>query len=126
MRKKKKILSMLLCMALCLTLLPTVTFAADERPAYSGGDGTKENPWLISSVEDLQTLQKTVNSGAAADIELMPTMEEKGLPEITTAIISSRPVTSTCRESKTGTRLAILEVIILLATMMAADIPSPA
>ena len=61
MRKKKKILSMLLCMALCLTLLPTVTFAADERPAYSGGDGTKENPWLISSVEDLQTLQKTVN-----------------------------------------------------------------
>ena len=69
MRKKKKILSMLLCMALCLTLLPTVTFAADERPAYSGGDGTKENPWLISSVEDLQTLQKTVNSGAAADID---------------------------------------------------------
>ena len=69
MCKKKKVLSMLLCMALCLALLPTAAFAADERPTYSGGDGTKEKPWLISSVEDLQTLQKTVNSGAAADID---------------------------------------------------------
>lgn len=69
MRKKEKILSMLLCMALCLTLLPTVAFAADERPTYSGGNGTKENPWLISSVEDLQTLQETINNGAAADID---------------------------------------------------------
>lgn len=32
MRKKKKVLSMLLCMALCLALLPTAAFAADERP----------------------------------------------------------------------------------------------
>ena len=69
MRKKKKILSMLLCMALCLALLPTAAFAADERPTYSGGNGTKENPWLISSVEDLQTLQETINNGAAADID---------------------------------------------------------
>lgn len=69
MRKKKKYLVCMLCMALCLALLPTAAFATDERPTYSGGNGTKENPWLISSVEDLQTLQKTINSGAAADID---------------------------------------------------------
>lgn len=30
---------------------------------YSGGSGTKEDPWVISTVDDLQKLAKTVNDG---------------------------------------------------------------
>lgn len=68
---KKRIGSVLLALALCLSLLPTAALAADEigtMPAYSGG-GTKDNPWLISSVEDLQTLANTINEGNAAGFD---------------------------------------------------------
>ena len=68
---KKRIGSVLLALALCLSLLPTAALAADETgtmPAYSGG-GTKDNPWLISSVEDLQTLANTINDGKAAGFD---------------------------------------------------------
>ena len=68
---KKRIGSVLLALALCLSLLPTAALAADETgtmPAYSGG-GTKDNPWLISSVEDLQTLANTINDGKAAGLD---------------------------------------------------------
>ena len=74
---KKKVLSILLALALCLSLLPTAALAdetggtgasgeAAQMPAYSGGSGTKDDPWLISTVEDLKTLAETINSGAAA------------------------------------------------------------
>ena len=69
---KKRIGSVLLALALCLSLLPTAALAAGETgtmPAYSGGIGTKDNPWLISSVEDLQTLANTINDGKAAGFD---------------------------------------------------------
>lgn len=39
------------------------------RPAYGGGTGTQSDLWLISSVEDLQTLEIAINIDAAADID---------------------------------------------------------
>lgn len=70
---KKRIGSLLLILALCFTLLPTAAFAAEDEestmPAYSGGSGTQDNPWLISSVEDLQLLANTINDGKAAEFD---------------------------------------------------------
>lgn len=73
---KKRIGSVLLALALCLSLLPATALAEDEgdtessattpsaeMPAYSGGSGTETDPWLISSVTDLQLLANTINDG---------------------------------------------------------------
>ena len=73
---KKRIGSVLLALALCLSLLPATALAEDEgdtessattpsaaMPAYSGGSGTETDPWLISTVDDLKTLAGTVNNG---------------------------------------------------------------
>lgn len=70
---KKRITSLLLVLAMCFAMLPTAAFAADDEgseiPAYSGGSGTQDNPWLISSVEDLQLLANTINNGKAAGFD---------------------------------------------------------
>ena len=70
---KKRITSLLLVLAMCFAMLPTAAFAADDEgstmPAYSGGSGTQDKPWLISSVEDLQTLASTINDGKAAEFD---------------------------------------------------------
>lgn len=93
---KKRIASIALSLAMCLTLLPTAAYAenvseggafdsqsetgdgaavyANEDTVdntnedngvslYSGGSGTKEDPWVISTVVDLQKLAETVNGG---------------------------------------------------------------
>lgn len=52
---KKRIGSLLLILALCFTLLPTAAFAA-EAPLFSGGTGTQQDPWLITSQADLIAL----------------------------------------------------------------------
>ena len=61
---KKRIGSLLLILALCFTLLPTAAFAA-ETPSFGGGTGTLEDPWLITSQEDLIALAEFLNSGNA-------------------------------------------------------------
>lgn len=69
---KKRIGSVLLALALCLSLLPTAALAADETgrmPKYSGGNGTESEPWLISSVADLKLLANTINDGKAAGFD---------------------------------------------------------
>ena len=70
---KKRMTSLLLVLAMCFAMLPTVAFAADNEgstmPAYSGGSGTQDDPWVISSVEDLQTLASTINDGKAAEFD---------------------------------------------------------
>ena len=79
---KKRIGSVLLALALCLSLLPTAALAADETgtmPAYSGGIGTKDNPWLISSVEDLQLLANTINNGKAAGFDADAAADGEGV-----------------------------------------------
>lgn len=93
---KKRIASIALSLAMCLTLLPTVAYAEDvseggafdSQPStangaavytnedtvddtnedngvslYSGGSGTVTDPWVISTVDDLQKLAETVNDG---------------------------------------------------------------
>ena len=69
---KKRIGSVLLALALCLSLLPTAALAAGETgtmPAYSGGNGTEDDPWQISSVADLKLLANTINDGKAAGFD---------------------------------------------------------
>lgn len=66
---KKRIASLFLVLAMALTLLPTAVMAEESAPAYSGGTGTEGDPWLISTVKDLETLADTVNSGAAAEFD---------------------------------------------------------
>ena len=61
---KKRIGSLLLILALCFTLLPTAAFAA-EAPLFSGGTGTQQDPWLITSQADLLALAEFLNSGNA-------------------------------------------------------------
>lgn len=86
---KKRIASILLVSMLCLSLLPTVALADEtantgealgQMPSYSGGSGTKDDPWLIASVADLQTLATTINSGAAAAFDADCTDTGKGIP----------------------------------------------
>ena len=78
---KKRILSCLMALALCLTLLPTVALAEDATamPKYNGGSGTKADPWLISSVEDLQLLANTINDGKAAGFDANVAAGGKGV-----------------------------------------------
>ena len=61
---KKKVLSLLLTLCLVMTFLPMAAFAA-EAPLFSGGTGTQEDPWLITSQEDLIALAEFLNSGNA-------------------------------------------------------------
>ena len=79
---KKRILSLAMALALCLTLLPAAALAegATAMPAYRGGNGTEDDPWLISSVEDLQTLASTINNGKAAEFDADCTDTGNGIP----------------------------------------------
>ena len=61
---KKKLLSLVLTLCLVLTLVPVSAFAA-EAPSFGGGTGTQEDPWLITSQEDLIALAEFLNSGNA-------------------------------------------------------------
>ena len=88
---KKRIGSVLLALALCLSLLPATALAEGEgdtesgvttpnMPTYSGGSGTESEPWLISSVEDLKTLANTINNGDAAKFDANCTDTGNGIP----------------------------------------------
>ena len=88
---KKRIGSVLLALALCLSLMPATVLAdeaggtgasgeAAQMPAYSGGSGTKDDPWKISSVKDLQTLANTINNGDAAEFDADCTDTGDGIP----------------------------------------------
>ena len=78
---KKRILSCLMALALCLSLMPTAVLAdeMETMPAYSGGSGTEDNPWLISSVADLQLLANTINDGKAAGFDADAAAGGKGV-----------------------------------------------
>ncbi len=65
---KKKILSFLLALGLVMTLIPMTTFA-EEAPSFGGGTGTQDDPWLITSREDLIALEEFFNSGDAKEFD---------------------------------------------------------
>ena len=92
---KKRIGSVLLALALCLSLLPatalaegegytesgvTTPSASEQMPTYSGGSGKESDPWKISSVKDLQMLASTINKGKAAGFDADCTDTGKGIP----------------------------------------------
>ena len=61
---KRRILSIFIIFCMCMTILPqgAVTVSAAEG-SFSGGTGEEGNPYLISSVEDLEALADAVNDG---------------------------------------------------------------
>ena len=66
---KKRVLSMFMALALCLTLLPTAALASDgawdgsTAAAFAGGTGTAEDPYQIANGAQLAYLASSVNSG---------------------------------------------------------------
>ena len=62
---KRKILVFLLALCLAAALVPVTAFAGGG-PSFGGGTGTKEDPWLITSRENLIALAEFLNSGDAA------------------------------------------------------------
>lgn len=71
-----------MALALCLSLMPTAVLAdeMETMPAYSGGSGTEDDPWLISSAADLQLLANTINNGNAAGFDADCTDNGDGIP----------------------------------------------
>ena len=64
---KKRILSLLTALALCLTLLPVPVLAAENSLPVTGipwsGSGTEADPYQINTIGDLQQLAANVNGG---------------------------------------------------------------
>ena len=70
MKHNSKFLSLLLALVLCFTALPISAFAVTPPNEFlSGGSGTQDDPWLISTAADLKALADYVNSGNAADCD---------------------------------------------------------
>ena len=60
---KRKVLSILLILAMCLTMFPTMAFADGEDTIGLEGSGTADDPYLISSVADMKIFRDAVNGG---------------------------------------------------------------
>ena len=56
---KRRLLSISLVLALCLTCVPSALAVGDVR--FSGGNGMPGNPYRISTAQDLFDLAKAVN-----------------------------------------------------------------
>lgn len=70
MKHNSKFLSLLLALVLCFTALPISAFAVTPPNKFlSGGSGTQDDPWLISTAADLKALADYINSGNAADCD---------------------------------------------------------
>ena len=70
MKHNSKFLSLLLALVLCFTALPISAFAVTPPHEFlSGGSGTQDDPWLISTAADLKALADYINSGNAADCD---------------------------------------------------------
>ena len=61
---KKRLLSICLVLALCLTCVPSALAVGDEH--FSGGTGTPSDPYQISTAQDLFALAEAVNSGTSS------------------------------------------------------------
>lgn len=62
MKHNSKFLSLLLALVLCFTALPISAFAVTPPHEFlSGGSGTQDDPWLISTAADLKALADFIN-----------------------------------------------------------------
>ncbi len=95
---KKRIGSVLLALALCLSLLPATALAEDEgdtessattpsaeMPAYSGGSGTETDPWQICNCWQIQSTM-----GMLLNLMQTALIPGAGFPEITMVTTSNR------------------------------------
>ena len=64
---KKRLLSICLVLALCLTCVPSALAVGDGR--FSGGNGTENAPYEISTAQDLFALAEEVNNGTSYEDE---------------------------------------------------------
>ena len=64
---KKRLLSICLVLALCLTCVPSALAVGDVR--FSGGTGIPGNPYQISTAQDLFALAEEVNNGTSYEGE---------------------------------------------------------
>lgn len=60
---KRRILVFLLALCLAAALVPVTAFAG---AMFGGGTGTKDDPWLITSRDDLIALADRLNSDVTA------------------------------------------------------------
>ena len=60
----KKITSWLLTVAMIATMFTAVPVSAETTTGFAGGTGTKDDPFLISNVAELNYLNEVVNTGA--------------------------------------------------------------
>ena len=86
---KKRIVSAVMALILCLTLLPTAALAADgawdgsTAAAFAGGTGTAEDPYQIANGAQLAYLASSVNSGetyTGKNFVLTANIDLNGLP----------------------------------------------
>ena len=86
---KKRILSLAMALALCLTLLPTAALASDGAwdgsiaTAFAGGSGTESDPYQIANGAELAYLASSVNSGktyTGKNFVLTANIDLNGLP----------------------------------------------
>ena len=66
MTKKNRFLSIFLCLALMMTIIPMSYINASalvQQSNFSGGDGTESNPYKIATEQDLKDLATDVNNG---------------------------------------------------------------
>ena len=86
---KKRILSCLMALTLCLSLLPTAVLAADSAwdgsiaTAFAGGSGTESDPYQIANGAELAYLASSVNSGETYEEKnfvLTANIDLNGLP----------------------------------------------
>ena len=86
---KKRIGSVLLALALCLSLLPATALAVDSAwdgstaAAFAGGTGTAEDPYQIANGAELAYLASSVNSGESYEEKnfvLTANIDLNGLP----------------------------------------------
>ena len=66
MQKIKKPISILLAVLMVVSLFTVVPFTASAAEAFSG-EGTADNPYLITSAEDWNTLASSVNNSSSAE-----------------------------------------------------------
>ena len=86
---KKRILSLLLAVVLCLSLMPMTVLAEDgawdgsTAAAFAGGTGTAEDPYQIANGAQLAYLASSVNSGetyTGKNFVLTANIDLNGLP----------------------------------------------
>lgn len=86
---KKRIVSAVMALILCLTLLPTAALASDGAwdgsiaTAFAGGTGTESDPYQIANGAELAYLASSVNSGetyTGKNFVLTANIDLNGLP----------------------------------------------